>query len=142
VSRLNFSRLPAFRVGIALACFALMALAALALGGRAVPPPAAAPARASEEQLQVELITLTPRGFEPSTLTRPKGKFYLTVDNRSGSTEMNLRLDYVTGAQLREMRVSKELLDWSDLLELHPGEYLLTEADHPDWSCRITITPN
>ena len=54
--------------------------------------------------------------------------------------EVDLRLDRVTGNRLRKVKAPSGQLDWTELLDLNPGEYRLTEAKHPDWVCRITIT--
>jgi len=89
--------------------------------------------------LQVELVTITPRGFEPAAITRPKGRFLLPVDNRSGLDEVTLRIDRVAGDRLHEARVPRKELDWSEVVDLTPGQYLLTEASHPQWVCRFTI---
>lgn len=93
-------------------------------------------------QVESELITITPAGFEPAVLTRPKGPFFLFVDNRSGLNSVSLRLDRVAGNRLHEVHVPREQLDWAEIFDLNPGEYVLSEADHPAWSCKITITPN
>jgi hypothetical protein len=42
---------------------------------------------------------------------------------------------------LHEVHVPREQQDWNDIMELEPGSYVLTEAEHPKWTCRITITP-
>src|SRR5262245_44960465 len=49
-------------------------------------------------RLQVELITLTPNGYTPSQISRPKGKFLLVVDDRSGLPETSQKLERVIGA--------------------------------------------
>jgi len=92
-------------------------------------------------RLEAELITLTPRGFEPSQITRPQGQFLLAVDNRSGLYEVTFRLDRETGNRLHEMSLPTGMLKWRNLVNLPPGNYLLTEARDPQKSCRITITP-
>ncbi len=94
-------------------------------------------------QLRIEsaLITLRTFGFEPNDITRPAGRLLLIVDNRSGSPEMLLRIDRVAGARLREVRIPHKILDWYDILDMTPGQYVLSEANHPDWICHITITP-
>ncbi len=92
-------------------------------------------------QMESELITVTPHGFEPREITRPKGAFLLLIDNRSGRAQASTpRLSQEVGPQLREMNVPREQPNWSDLLDLQPGSYVLTEASHPAWSCHITIT--
>jgi hypothetical protein len=87
-----------------------------------------------------ELITARPGGFEPKEITRPSGPFLLLVDNRSGIPDLILQLDHQAGSRLRAVRVAKHKLDWQEKFDLAPGTYILTEANNPDWSCRITIT--
>ena len=65
----------------------------------------------------------------------------LFVDNRSGLEEVTLRVDRVAGPRLHEVRVPREMLDWNEEINLTPGQYVLTEASHPDWVCRITVNP-
>ncbi len=92
-------------------------------------------------QMESELITMTPHGFEPREITRPKGAFLLLVDNRSGrATAPNARFTVEAGAQLREIVVPREQPNWSDVVNLEPGRYVLTDANHPSWTCHITIT--
>lgn len=93
--------------------------------------------------LEVELITITPAGFEPKEISRLKGPFLLAVENRSGLEDVLLRLDRATGGdRLKEVRVNRKKLDWRDQVDLTPGHYVLMEANHPGWTCGITITPN
>lgn len=94
------------------------------------------------QAIESESITLRPTGFEPAFITRPAGRFLLMVDNRSGSPVMTLQLDKQAGAstRLRDVRIPREELDWSDVVDLHPGSYILTEAAHPERVCHITIT--
>jgi hypothetical protein len=87
-----------------------------------------------------ELITVTPHGFEPREISRPRGRFLLMIDNRSGLAEFSPRLSREAGPTLTNINLPREEPDWSELLNLPPGRYLLTEANHPRWSCLITIT--
>jgi hypothetical protein len=43
---------------------------------------------------------------------------------------------------VRVPRDTKGRREWRQLVTLPPGSYALTEADHPGWVCRITITAN
>jgi hypothetical protein len=61
---------------------------------------------------------------------------------------VQLRLDHQSDdllhliERLADSIVPREQMDWnSGLLRLAPGHYLLTEANHPQWSCHITIKP-
>jgi hypothetical protein len=89
--------------------------------------------------IETELITITTRGVEPAEITRPAGKFILMVDNRSGE-EMDFRIARETGESLHDIRSSREERDWSDIMDLKPGKYVLTERNRPDLTCSITIT--
>jgi hypothetical protein len=96
----------------------------------------------SEQRTRVmesEVITATRRGFEPAAITRPQGKFILMIDNGSG-TDLTFRFSRETGESIHNITSSREQLDWNEVVDLEPGEYVLTERDHPDWTCLIRIT--
>jgi hypothetical protein len=93
-------------------------------------------------QLESELITIGSGGFEPSAIRRPTGRFFLAIENRSGLDSVTLRIDRAAGNRLKEVAVSGGQLDWVDVVDLIPGDYVVTEADHPNWVCNITVTPN
>jgi hypothetical protein len=114
-----------------------------AKSGAAPAPSSAAKesAGAASGTIQGEVLTLTSHGFEPNTLVRPHGQFVLIVQNRSLVESIDLALDRVAGARLRDVPVPKNKYDWNDLFDLTPGHYTLTETGHPKWSCDITITP-
>lgn len=99
------------------------------------------PAQTSKTPTQIDyaLITLTPSGFYPKEITRPKGQFLLAVDNRVGNKDVALRLVRDNGAKEREKNLVKGQLRWRQLVNLNPGRYVLTEANRPDWVCNITI---
>jgi hypothetical protein len=91
-----------------------------------------------EDDVQVLVLTLRPTGFEPSEAALTKGKHLLVVQNRTGLESFTLRLDRENGGKLHEVRLSRKL-DWRQQFDLMPGSYVLTEAEHPDWTCRITV---
>lgn len=101
---------------------------------------ASTPKRQNRPSLESEIITITPTGFEPAGIVRLGGRFILVVDNRSGLREVAFKLASESGSLVREVRMPKEQPDWDQLVELHPGNYVLTEINHPGWSSRITIT--
>jgi hypothetical protein len=142
-------------VGILIASAVLLPLSGFVLGARAWRAPArstktlpeivkAAPTSVVPQRrgadIQAELITIVPHGFEPQELTRPRGRFLLMIDNRSGLETVTLRLTLEGGPRVREISVPREEPDWSEVIDLDPGRYLLTEANHSDWVCVITIT--
>lgn len=99
-----------------------------------------APAPASQ-RIEVEVVVLTPDGFQPASITRAKGQFILVAHHRSGLSQADLRLDRDTGAHVDQASVPREKAQWSNMYDLPPGKYLLTEATHPGWICSITINP-
>jgi hypothetical protein len=88
------------------------------------------------------LVTIFPGGFNRTQITSPAIPFFLLIENRSGLSGVSLRLDRVAGSRLTTAAVEREQPNWADLLDLSPGEYVLSEANHPDWICHITVTPN
>lgn len=99
------------------------------------------PLSVSNHQLQVERVTITPTGFDPEEISRPRGQVMWAIDNRSGLEEIRLRLDREGGQRLVDVSVNRKKLDWRKKIDLPPGRYRLSEANHPDWLCQITITP-
>jgi hypothetical protein len=87
------------------------------------------------------LVTIFPGGFNTTQITSPAIPFFLLIENRSGLSEVSLRLDRVASSRLRTAAVQREQPDWADLMDLSPGDYVLSEANHPDWICHITVTP-
>ena len=102
------------------------------------PPALARPLQAG--QVGSELITCTARGFEPTQITRPAGKFLLTVNNSSELRTLTLRLVNGSGQILREKQLAAGKLNWRELLDLESGSYTITEANHPDWVFHLTLS--
>jgi hypothetical protein len=92
------------------------------------------------ERVETELITIFSKGFEPAEITRPAGKFILAVDNRSGIEEVELQLNRQEGGRVHAVRVRRTSPEWRVTVDLRPGAYVLSEAGHANWNCRITIT--
>lgn len=151
----SLPRLRPFASRLAILCVAVAASVAFAAG---VKPPQPAPdaAQAPEanvaasagtqsqgpkETLTGEVITVSPRGFEPDEVTRPHGRFFLVIENRSGQRGLTFALDPEHGGRVREFTQPEDELDWADELNLPPGRYTLAVADRPGWVCRLNITP-
>jgi hypothetical protein len=94
---------------------------------------------AAQDRVDEVTLTITTDGFTPATLTRPAGRFMLSVDNRTDMATLILRLNNEDGSLLRELKVPANTLDWSEAVELAAGSYTLTEAQHPAWVCHITV---
>lgn len=99
------------------------------------------PLSVSTNQLQLERVTITPTGFNPEAITRPAGQVIVAVDNRTGLEEIRLRLEREGGQRLVDVSVNRKKLDWRKRIDLAAGRYRLTEVNHPEWLCQITITP-
>jgi hypothetical protein len=95
----------------------------------------------ARDNLEVELITLRPEGFEPSQLTRAKGPFVLLVEDRTGKDGSSLRLQRLKGEDLRALNTNRRKSEWHDLINLPPGDYLLSDAENPERRCQITLLP-
>src|SRR5215213_10011430 len=75
--------------------------------------------------LEVELITLRPAGFEPTEIVRPKDVFVLFIDDRSGKENSSLLLQRVTGERRKTISLNRRKSEWQDVLDLSPGTYVL-----------------
>ncbi|MGQ0762588.1 MAG: hypothetical protein ACT4OT_11345 [Acidobacteriota bacterium] len=93
------------------------------------------------QKIEVELVTIQRTGFDPQEIKRPVGPFTLHVNNRSEILELQFRLDRERGERLHAESPQRGKLDWKKTIDLPPGRYVLSEAQHPEWTCLITITP-
>jgi hypothetical protein len=123
-----------------------VAAAGLAAFGRLVgksPGPGTIPVApmANTDQLEVELISVRPEGFEPLEIIRPKGPFVLVVDDRSGRENSSFQLRQLKGERLRDLTTNRKKAEWYDVFNLPPGKYILTDAANPERQCQITIQP-
>jgi hypothetical protein len=96
--------------------------------------------QSDKEQVEVEVITVRPNGFDPREITRPQGPFMLAINNRSGTTELALQLTRVQGNRIHEVRLPKGRIRWNKVVDLPPGDYVLTEQNHPNWICHLKLT--
>lgn len=91
------------------------------------------------ERLEAEVITITPRGFEPAEIIRPAGRFLLAIQDTSRLKELTLRVSRETDGTQFLVPTRKQRRVWRDVVNPPPGRYVLTEANHPEWRCLITI---
>ena len=94
------------------------------------------------QRAEAELLVLRADGFIPNEITRPPGPFLLALHNHSSVEEISLALRQERGASMREVRMAKRQSKLREIMDLPPGRYVLTEANHPQWSCTIVIMPN
>jgi hypothetical protein len=98
--------------------------------------------KSERQKIEPVIIVLTPTGFEPNEITRPKGLFLLVVNNRSNNPDITLRLDHESGRRTHEEHLHGGKIDWRQPVDLPPGRYVLTEPNHPEWTCSFMITGN
>ena len=118
----------------------------LVVYGRFVSHPASetAPAIIAQGQNanpEIEFIILRPEGFEPLQITRPKGPFVLLVDDRSGKERSSLKLQRMKGENLKDLHTNRKKSEWYDLIDLPPGDYVLSDTENPARRCQITLRP-
>jgi hypothetical protein len=90
--------------------------------------------------VQAELITVTPTGFEPAELTRPKGRFLLAIDNQSGLDEVGFYFERETVGRVNVPLSRRGKIAWREIVDLAPGTYILRATNDESWRCRVTIT--
>jgi hypothetical protein len=102
------------------------------------PAPARAAAGASESVPPLILV-LTSTGFAQDTIEVPAGDVDLTIRNGSGADLLTFNVTQaVLGInQSFEVRLGARV---SRRVNLKPGEWVITEANHPDWTCRVVVT--
>jgi hypothetical protein len=89
---------------------------------------------------QAEPLTLKASGFEPDELTRTASPFVLVVSNRSGIADVSFELFREDGHKMKEVKGPKGAVRPMKLIDLPPGNYLLKEVSHPEWTCRIALS--
>ena len=105
-------------------------------------------------RVEVEVVVLTPEGFQPSGIMRGLGPFILQVDNRTGIEEIEVtvsqqggNIDGPTGGggpgggggMIDSATIGGGQIDWNSEYDLSSGMYLLGVTGHPEWGCQIII---
>jgi hypothetical protein len=127
---------------IALSAALTICALALASGNPTIEGRGITEARDVPNHPQAEFLPVMLRlgGFVPREISRPAGEYVLSVNNQSGVPEVELRLQRENGERVHEAKVLRRKPYWRQLVRLTPGTYLITEASHPGWVCRITVT--
>jgi len=90
-------------------------------------------------RLEVEVVTITADGFEPQEIQHPPGPFILAVRNQSGIDSLMVQLESEQRNKVREKSLPLETPFWREVINVPPGKYIITEANHPEWSLSLTI---
>ncbi len=91
------------------------------------------------QRLEIEVITITPDGFEPQEIVRPAGPFVLSVTNQSGIDALNLQIETEQRGKLREKLLPLETPYWREVINLPSARYVITEVNHPEWTFSLVI---
>lgn len=98
-----------------------------------------------QEQIESELITVNRFGFIPLAIKHPAKDFVMTIVNRTADPQLNLTLNRTVGNRPTDKIIDVNLKrgrgSWNAHFNLPPGDYELSEAGHPEWKCKITLTP-
>ena len=121
---------PARASALAAALAALLLVFGQPAGGRSSTAAAAGPL----------VIAITDAGLTPSQATARPGLVHLRVENRRESPgALTLRVVREGGALVREIRLPEHVREAATELEVAAGSYMLSEAAHPSWTCRLTV---
>ena len=85
------------------------------------------------------VVALRPAGFTPSAFELTEGKYLFIVQNRCGIRGLTFQMFRDSGEKLHEVNDRKP--QWKNQFDLHPGTYVLSVLDHPEWRCVIKVKP-
>ncbi len=98
--------------------------------------------KAKRSSIATVIPTLTRFGFEPAEFNIPAGRCLLAVRNNSELEGIDLELTRQSGQKLVSGRYNNGKKNWDRVLDLVPGEYVLSVSGHPEWGCKIIVSPN
>jgi hypothetical protein len=90
-------------------------------------------------EVKLVLLALEPEGFETNEMQLNPGEHLFILGNRTGLSEVTMRLEREGTGRLTEGTVGGRRRDLKKRLRLTPGIYVLTANDNPDWTCRIVV---
>ncbi|MCU1268640.1 MAG: hypothetical protein JWM21_4958 [Acidobacteria bacterium] len=95
-------------------------------------------AEAPKQRIEGEVIVLNWTGFEPREISRSAGPFLLLISNYSHLPVATLVLER-EGKAIRSILLAENKRHWSDTVDLPSGTYILREATHSNWYCKINL---
>lgn len=90
-------------------------------------------------ELKLVLLALRPEGFETNEMQLEPGEHLFIIGNRTGLSEVAMRLDRQGNGRVAEATVGGRQRDLKKRLRLTQGIYILSANDNPDWTCRIVV---
>lgn len=97
------------------------------------------PVQLPQDPMQEISLILSSSGFNPAEVRPQSGRFFLSIDNRSGSGDLVFKLSRPNGTLIRELRMSGAGGDWTEAFDLSTGTYKLSETNHTAWVCTIVV---
>ncbi len=98
------------------------------------------PSQSQNQDVHGLVIAIHPTGFTPPEMEVAAGRYLFIVQNRSGIDDLAFRFDRQNADKLHEVRDHR--LQWKKQFDLHPGTYVLSVVDHPEWTCVVTVKPH
>lgn len=98
------------------------------------------PSAATQGSTDTVTTTLGPSGFTPNQVSHSAVPFNLKVKNQSGEHQVTLQLIDSDGKKVSGAKVTDKVSEWSAPLDLAVGTYTLSEANHTNWTCAVTVT--
>jgi plastocyanin len=86
-------------------------------------------------------IRMLPDRMEPAQVTIDPGPVIILVQNRSTAPNVTVALDQTGGSRLNSTSLQPSQHHSLQSYFLTPGTYVLSEANHPTWTCTITVKP-
>ena len=139
--------LPAF-LKVTLLVAVVAAIAGIALARRSIFPstvvssasvsavkseavtPVAAQRQRTIANMEAELVTVTPHGFEPREITRPQGAFLLLIDNRSGLKSVEAQLN-LAALKVLDLTMSRDTTQLERCVEFAAGHLSIDGDQSP-----------
>jgi hypothetical protein len=87
---------------------------------------------------QALVLELRPFGFVTPELTVAPGRYLIALENRTRLRDLSFQLDREPGSRVETPRQQRR--DWRAQVVLFPGNYVITEPNHPEWRCVIRVT--
>jgi hypothetical protein len=98
------------------------------------------PSVSNDDENKSFWLTLRASGFQTKEMSISAGEYFVIIHNASGLDQFGVRIRRESGESVHEVRLSKFQKRWRQNVRFNPGNYIISEIDHPEWTCRITVT--
>jgi hypothetical protein len=84
-------------------------------------------------------LIIRPTGFETREMTLDAGDYFVVIQNATGLDRFALQIQREGGETIHQVRLPRFKKYWKHMVTLTPGRYFVSELDHPEWTCVITV---